>query len=141
MSRIWSFQSTSNWRQGKKILILIQYSKTKLSISLLSLLKSEISQVKISLKKRGGWEDTICNSIMASNLEQAFVNSSNWLMYLKAQNIQYAHTHKKIMYLYYCTERLNLTSVLKTQEARISLNNWNTKSRQAYKAFTILKED
>lgn len=29
MSLIWSFQSTSNWRQEKKMLILIQYSKTK----------------------------------------------------------------------------------------------------------------
>lgn len=48
MSQIWSFQSTSNWKQGKKMLILIQYSKMKLTVSFLSLLKFEISQVEIS---------------------------------------------------------------------------------------------
>jgi len=51
--------------------ILIQYSKTKLSISLLSLLKFEVSQAKISFQKRK--QHTIHDSVMASNLEQTFV--------------------------------------------------------------------
>lgn len=83
----------------------------------------------------------IHNLVMASNLEQTSINSSNWLICLKVQNIQHTRMQKKIVYLYYCTESLNLTSIFKTQDARISLNSWNTKTQKSCKSFTILKED
>lgn len=73
MSQIWSFQSTSNWKQGKKMLILIQYSKMKLTVSFLSLLKFEISQVEISFTQKEANNMQFSYSFQ----EQTFVNSRN----------------------------------------------------------------